>query len=399
MNKQNNFLEYFPPMGIYETLYEFQNVFGSYMGTSNTHPWSQGFPLTTKIPNGPEIPQTIDINSNDLKYPKAWGLPKLRSTIANYYNNFYGSNIDEENVMIFAGGRPALIAILMFLKKDIQIHIASTEYTPYYDMLKILKKKYTLIQSNEDNQFNPTINDYLIGKLPHRKLILLSNPCNPTGITKSSKELKNLVENSSFNDSGLLIDEAYELFHEPPVSAMSYIKNINESNFFLTGAATKGLQAPGIRIGWAISSKNNIEILSNFSSIGMGGVSRPSQLYALKLFEKKRIDHVRSAIPKFYSSQRIRYGNEFTKLGIKLFSGNGGFYHWCKLPNEISSKKLNDHLFKRGAAILKGTDCDMKREGEKSELKKFFRFSFGPLKPDSFKSDIKILKETLEEIT
>ena len=108
---------------------------------------------------------------------------------------------------------------------------------------------------------------------------------------------------------------------------------------------------------------------------------------------------MRSAIPKFYSSQRIRYGNEFTKLGIKLFSGNGGFYHWCKLPNEISSKKLNNHLFKRGAAILKGTDCDMKREDEKSELKKFFRFSFGPLKPDSFKSDIKILKETLEEIT
>ena len=72
MNTKTNFLEYFPPMGIYETLYKFQSVFGSYMGTPNTHPWSQGFPLTTKIPNGPEIPETIKINSEDLKYPKAW---------------------------------------------------------------------------------------------------------------------------------------------------------------------------------------------------------------------------------------------------------------------------------------------------------------------------------------
>ncbi len=70
---------------------------------------------------------------------------------------------------------------------------------------------------------------------------------------------------------------------------MSYIKDINNSNFFLTGAATKGLQAPGIRIGWVVTSKKNIEILGNFSSFGMGGVSRPSQLYALELFNKKRI--------------------------------------------------------------------------------------------------------------
>ena len=117
----------------------------------DTHPWSQGFPLTSKIPNGPEMPETVSIDSNDLKYPKAWGLPKLRLAIADYYNHFYNSRIDHENVMIFAGGRPALVSILMFLKKDIQINIASTEYTPYYDMLKILKKRYHVVNSNEDN--------------------------------------------------------------------------------------------------------------------------------------------------------------------------------------------------------------------------------------------------------
>ena len=36
-----------PPMGIYETLYAFRDSFGSFMGTEGTHPWSQGFPLTT----------------------------------------------------------------------------------------------------------------------------------------------------------------------------------------------------------------------------------------------------------------------------------------------------------------------------------------------------------------
>tara|TARA_B110000438_G_scaffold255937_1_gene263068 strand:+ start:714 stop:1910 length:1197 start_codon:yes stop_codon:yes gene_type:complete len=397
MNNKNNFLEYFPPMGIYETLYKFHSVFGSYMGTTGTHPWSQGFPLTTQIPNGPEIPSQIKITADDLKYPKAWGSPKLRSAIANYYNKYYSSSIEKDNVMIFAGGRPALVAILMFLQKDIQIRIASTEYTPYYDMLEILNKKYTLVDSCEENKFTPSVDAFLGQNDSVRELIMLSNPCNPTGITKTDHELKSLVEKASYNTSGLLVDEAYELFHEPPVSAISYIKDINHSNFFLTGAATKGLQAPGIRIGWVVTSKRNIEILGNFSSFGMGGVSRPSQLYALELFNRERINLARTAIPKFYKEQRNRYREAFTKLDFKIFSGKGGFYHWCKLPNGITSEEFNHHLFKHGAAILKGTDCDMERGEDNSSLREFFRFSFGPLKPDSYESDIKILNRVLDE--
>ena len=81
-------------------------------------------------------------------------------------------------------------------------------------------------------------------------------------------------------------DEAYELFHNPPTSALEFIDDINDSNLFISGAATKGLQAPGIRIGWIVAAKRYIEILGNYSSFGMGGVSRPSQLYALELPEQ-----------------------------------------------------------------------------------------------------------------
>ena len=384
-------------MGIYETLYAFQNAFGTYMGEKGTHPWSQGFPLTTQIPGGPKMPEDIKIGSDDLKYPKAWGQPELRKTIAEYYNHHYGSSIDLENVMIFAGGRPGLIALLMFLEKDIQVRIASTEYTPYYDMLRLMKHEYELVDSTIENKFNPTIPQYTGNEPNTRKLILLSKPCNPTGITRQGNELKELVEKASFSENGLLVDEAYELFHTPPVSALEYIKDIDNSNLFVAGAATKGLQTPGIRIGWVVAAKKYIEILGNFSSFGMGGVSRPSQLYALELFNQDRIELARKAIPEFYDHQRERYGKVFPELGLELFSGSGGFYHWCKLPGELTSVEFNERLFRQGAAILKGTDCDMHRLEDNSHLKQFFRFSFGPLLPDSYESDIEILNNALNK--
>ncbi|MHC4823002.1 MAG: aminotransferase class I/II-fold pyridoxal phosphate-dependent enzyme [Planctomycetota bacterium] len=389
-----SFLRFVPPMGIYQTLYAFLDSFGTYMGEPGTHPWSQGFPRTEQLPDGPAMPSSVSLSPADFMYPKAYGLPALRETIAGYYNRYYGCDLAPENVMVFAGGRPALVATLLFLQPDTQVRIASTEYTPYYDMLRLLEKPYTLIESGVANGFYPSTEDY-VGPAEEQSLTLLSNPCNPTGITRSGADLKALVDAATGGNKGLLVDEAYEMFHAPPVSALEFVDDIDASNLFVAGAATKGLQAPGIRVGWMIASKKNIETLSNFSSFGMGGVSHPSQMFAMALMEEKRVDHARQAIPDYYGKQRDRYGAAFQELGLKLYSGDGGFYHWCQLPDGLSGEELNRRLFQDGAAILKGTDCDMARLGEESPLRDFVRFSFGPLPLESFDEDIAILKKHL----
>src|SRR5262245_50612913 len=138
-------LRYVPPMGIYETLYAFQEAFGRPMGAEATHPWSQGFPRTVQLPGGPPLPDRIAVSSEHLKYPKAWGSPGLREAIAAYYRRHYGASIGPDNVMIFAGGRPAIVAALLFLEADVTVRVASTEYTPYYDILERLGRRYTLI--------------------------------------------------------------------------------------------------------------------------------------------------------------------------------------------------------------------------------------------------------------
>ncbi len=397
----SSFLRYVPPMGIYRTLYAFRDAFGAYMGEPGTHPWSQGFPRTVRLPGGPEMPSQVTVTAENLKYPKAWGMPALREAIAAYYRRHYGASVTSDNVMVFAGGRPAIVAVLFFLDPAITVRIAETEYTPYYDILEKLGRRYTLVPSGVENRFTPSAEDYLRESTTSqsdqegRRLILISNPCNPTGVTRSGEDLKRLVEASRPAGAGILFDEAYELFHDPPVSALEHVAEVESDNVFVVGAATKGLQAPGIRIGWVVASKRHVEILGNFSSFGMGGVSHPSQCFALELLREERVVLARRAVPAFYGGQRDRYAEAFTRLGIDLFSGEGGFYHWCRLPGGMAAADLNRRLFKEGAAVLEGPDCDMARRGAGSPLKSFFRFSFGPLDPASFEGDVEILKRAL----
>ena len=58
----------------------------------------------------------------------------------------------------------------------------------------------------------------------------------------------------------------------------------------------------------------------------------------------------------------------------------------------------NSNIFVVGAAILNGTDCDMHRLGNASHLKNFFRFSFGPLLPNSYYNDLKILGDAINSM-
>ena len=84
-------------------------------------------------------------------------------------------------------------------------------------------------------------------------------------------------------------------------------------------------------------------------------------------------------------------------MGLGVFTGNGGFYHWLELPEGMTSAELNERLFKRGAAILSAPDCDMARPhtkvpGYQSPYTRFFRIFFGPFLPETFDPDMKLFR-------
>ena len=396
-----------PPMGIYETLYAFRDSFGSFMGTEGTHPWSQGFPLTTPLEKfgGPPLPGSVDVTWEDRFYPKAWGHPDLREAISGYYNDQYGSKVEPENVMVFAGGRPGIFTVLAFLKDHVQVRIGNIEWPAYLDILEQTDTDFQIVPFTKENGFHPTNEEYFDRSGLNAKTSLMpiiSNPQNPSGQTRWGDELRDLIRMAEGPKNGILLDEAYEMFHSPSVSGIQFVEDLDNSNVFIAGACTKGLQSPGIRIGWILSSKKNIETLSNFSSFGMGGVSHPSQHYAVKLLEPSRVEKARKAVEGHYNWQRERYGKAFEEMGLGVFTGDGGFYHWLELPEGMTSSELNRRLFKHGAAILCATDCDMARPHSKdpsyeSPYSRFFRFSFGPLLPETFDSDIELFRGVFED--
>jgi len=186
-------------MGIYETLYDFRDSFGKFMGTEGTHPWSQGFPLTTPLENfnGPSLPDSIDVTWEDRFYPKAWGHPKLRESISDYYNSQYGSNIAPENVMVFAGGRPGIYTVMAFLKENVQARIGNIEWPAYLDIMEQTNTSFQIVPFTKENNFHPSNQSYFDRaglNAKTRIMPIISNPQNPSGQTRWGDELRELIQ-------------------------------------------------------------------------------------------------------------------------------------------------------------------------------------------------------------
>lgn len=58
---------------------------------------------------GTGLPDSVALQSSNLKYPKATGEIELRDAIADYYNTHYDAGITADNIAVFAGGRPGLL--------------------------------------------------------------------------------------------------------------------------------------------------------------------------------------------------------------------------------------------------------------------------------------------------
>ena len=74
-------------MGVYETLFKFADATSKYMGEPGTHPWAQGFPLTTQLPDGPELPDRVELTATDRMYPTATGSVELADFAFTRYKN------------------------------------------------------------------------------------------------------------------------------------------------------------------------------------------------------------------------------------------------------------------------------------------------------------------------
>ena len=382
-----------PFMGVIRVNVEAMKV-GYRMGDPAWANLGQGQPEVGELAEAPPRFSNLNIEIQDHAYGPVEGLLELRERVAEHYNRLYragkNSKYTAENVAISSGGRAGLSRIGAALA-PMRLGYFTPDYTAYEDLLTTFDQAEPVwieLRPEDGFRIDPATLEQRV-RTDRLNALLISNPCNPTGIAIHGQELREWLNIARRNECTLLLDEFYSHYFYPedrPISAAEFVEDVERDPIVLVDGLTKCFRYPGWRIGWVVAPKHIIHALTAAGSFLDGGPSRPIQRAALEVLEPARADQEVKAVRKaFKDKQRITI-DTLSKLGVRFPQNlEGTFYVFGSIENLPISDGIEfmHAAFKHRVLTVPGEFFDVNpyrtRKG-KSPLAGYVRFSFGPPK-------------------
>jgi len=371
--------------------------------------WSnlgQGQPEVGEIAGAPARLSYLSIDPSDHAYGPVEGISEYREAIAAHYNRLYrwdqASKYTAENVCVAPGGRAALTRLAAAMDHT-RVSYFTPDYTAYEDLFVAFPRIEPVhIQLKAEQGFRIDA-ESVDRRIQRDRLgaLLVSNPCNPTGVVLAGQELGAWVEVGRRRACTLLMDEFYSHFvyglpgqaSGKGVSAAEFVQDVNTDPVLIIDGLTKGFRYPGWRSGWVVGPKPIIQTMTAAGSFLDGGASRPVQRLAIQALQPARADQETDAVRAVFAEKQKLTLTRLREAGIRFpvvekmpaGSPSGTFYAWGDVTGLPAPLNEGQGFMRAGfgARVLTvpGEYFDVNpgkaREG-RSPLAGIVRFSFGP---------------------
>ena len=333
-----------------------------------------------------EIKQAVAYHAlnTKIKYSPVGGMPELREKIADFYNKSFGGNFTSDNVLVTVGSTEGLASIMKtVIAAGDEILIPTPAYVGYGSLIKLSGgiQKYIDLKGNDFKLTKEILEKCITSKT---KLIILTNPTNPSGTTLDEEEMGKIVKFLKDREIYLLSDEIYaSIVFEKYTSFAKYSKELKKQLIIVSGFS-KSHSMTGYRIGYIITNPELQLQIKKVSQYNVTSTSTLSQYGALTALEKYSD---RKEVSEIYRKRVEYFKNELEKMGFKCLEPKGAFYIFAgyenieKLKNMKSLNFALELLEKTGLAIVPGSTFQV--EG-------YVRFSIV--------HDIPVLKEAIERL-
>ncbi len=145
------------------------------------------------------------------KYTNPAGIPELRRAIAARLRQQYGAVYDPDEVVVTAGGKPALYyAFRTLCEPGDEVLVPVPAWVSYIEQIRLAGARPVLVPTEASEAWQPLPERVAPLITPRTRAIVLNSPHNPTGTVYTRETLDGLVALSARHGFVLLSDEIYE---------------------------------------------------------------------------------------------------------------------------------------------------------------------------------------------
>ncbi|HDZ8848729.1 pyridoxal phosphate-dependent aminotransferase [Aeromonas sp. s8] len=268
---------------------------------------------------------SYEIDSSS-QYGQVQGTTELRSLIANKTNDLHGTKYTKENVIITPGVKQALNYLFMtYIDENDEIIITKPCWLSYSSLVDLYGGVSVNIESSARNKFICNVRDIINSITEKTKMVLISNPVNPTGVFWKKKDLILLNNALSAQKIPLVIDAIYEDidFHQRKTLMKDFNDNIK--NIIYLSGFSKNIAIPGYRVGYILAESKTISTLTKCQSHVITCPSVIDQQIVYSAFKRMPPKYIKDTCLK-YQSRADYFCSELDRLAIKYIKPDGAFY-------------------------------------------------------------------------
>ncbi len=273
-----------------------------------------------------------------IRYANSKGLPLLIKRFMDVYAG-NGFELHEEDVFVTQGGSEALTFILLAAcNEGDEVLIPEPFYANYKSFVDFAGAKIVPIPTDIKNDFALPAKEEIQKLITDKtRVILFSNPCNPTGKIYSEEEVRMLGEIAIENDLFIVSDEVYREFIYDDNARHFCILNIEElkDHAVLIDSVSKTYSACGARIGFIVSQNEELkQYIFKFCQARLA-VPVVEQYAVANLLQATKEYFVE--VKNIYQARRdiiIKKLNEIE--GVTCSVPKGAIYAFAQLPIESS---------------------------------------------------------------
>ncbi len=221
-----------------------------------------------------------------LVYNQSNGTEELRERIALLYP---GATVD--NVLVTNGGAEAnFVAAWSLLESDDVAVMEVPNYMQLWGASQAFARELRPFRLLESRGWSPDLDELNAALAGGAKLIIVTQPNNPTGAILEAAEIDAIVAAADRVGAWILADEIYNGAELDGVRAPSFWGRYDR--LVVTAGLSKAYGLPGLRIGWAVGPAEFIARLwsyKDYTTIGPGALSDLCARLALDPATRPRI--------------------------------------------------------------------------------------------------------------
>lgn len=298
-----------------------------------------------------------DYGDKVFQYSITAGIIELREFIAHSFNQKHGLNLTHENVLITTGSQQALDLIgKVFINEGDNIIIEKPSYLGAIQAFYQYQPTFCPVELTPNGLEPEGLKEAL--KTPTKLVYSIPNFQNPTGLTYSTQNRKEICEILCAQKLVLVEDDPYGALRFEGES-LPYI-GIDKHPFSLVLGTFSKTCSPAMRLGFIISK--NTEILKQLS-VAKEASDLHSNTFAQYLIwdylkhndYEKHIAKIR-ALYQAQAHAMLEAMEQYFPKNVCWTKPEGGMFLWVTLPKNISAMQLFPKALEQKVVFVPG-DC------------------------------------------